>query len=190
MIVSLPTRPVSGGRLSTVAYTDFETPLGPMRIAASPAAQGLAGAWFIHDQKYVPPLTSLWVSAPDSALLGEARSEIEAWFEGRQQHFATALAPQGTPFQQAVWRGLLEIGYGETETYSGLTARLGQPATAVRAVAGAIGRNPVSVLIPCHRVLGRDGSLTGYAGGLARKRALLDLEQSGCVVGRPFVLTG
>lgn len=180
----------SGGRLSTVIYTDFDTPLGALRIAASSTGEGLSGAWFVHGQKYLPPLTSWWVAGPDTPLLAAARAEIEAWFAGRRQDFSTPLAPQGTPFQMAVWKGLLEIAYGETETYSGLTARVGQPATAVRAVAGAIGRNPLSVLIPCHRVVGRDGSLTGFAGGLARKRALLDLEQSGCMRNRPFTLIG
>lgn len=176
-------------------YLDFATPLGDIRIAVvrpggDHAAVGLAGAWFIHEQKYVPPLTRHWLPAPDHSLLNEARDELLDWFDGRRSVLQVPLAPVGTPFQQIVWRGLLDIGFAETVSYSAFTAAIGQPAAAVRAVAGAISRNPLSVWIPCHRVLGRNGSLTGYAGGLARKKFLLELEQTGRASRLPFTLIG
>lgn len=101
--------------------------------------------------------------------------ELDQYFAGRLQTFATPLAPLGTPFQQAVWRELQTIPYGETRSYKEQAARIGKP-QAMRAVAAANGQNRISILIPCHRVIGSDGSLTGYGGGLARKQALLDLE--------------
>ena len=188
-------------------YLDMPTPLGPLRIAvrapaadsASPPAKGepkvstrsaagLAGAWFVDDQKYLPQLTTAWKAAPDHPFLQDAQEDIQAWFNGGREVFRTALSPIGTPFQEAVWQGLLSIPYGETESYAALTHRIGCPPTAVRAVAGAVGRNPISVLIPCHRVIGSDGALTGYAGGLPRKQFLLRLEQSGRQTAMPFSL--
>ncbi|WP_416757580.1 methylated-DNA--[protein]-cysteine S-methyltransferase [Roseateles sp. So40a] len=152
------------------AWTETDTPLGRLLIARN--AEGLSGLWF-EDQKYHPgPL-----AAPrddDDALLRGVVDAMKAYFAGQ----ATALppmSPSGTAFQQAVWRALLDIPAGRTVTYGELATRLGRP-EAVRAVAAAVGRNPVSVLIPCHRVLGADGSLTGYAGGLHRKEALLTIE--------------
>ena len=185
------------------------TPLGALRIAVRahghPAdcvglaeqglavvgdhpANGLAGAWFVNDQKYLPELTPEWEAASDHAFLNEAQEDIQAWFNGEREAFRTALSPSGTPFQEAVWQGLLGIAYGETESYAALTHRIGYPPTAVRAVAGAVGRNPISVLIPCHRVIGSDGALTGYAGGLPRKQFLLRLEQSSRQAAMPFSL--
>jgi methylated-DNA-[protein]-cysteine S-methyltransferase len=103
------------------------------------------------------------------------RAELAEYFAGARQRFDLLLAPGGTPFQRRVWRALAAIPFGATVSYLALAQSLGAPRS-VRAVAAAVGRNPISVLIPCHRVIGSDGSLTGYAGGLDRKRKLLALE--------------
>lgn len=108
-------------------------------------------------------------------VLERAAEQLIAYFEGRLQRFDVPLAPQGTAFQQEVWTALAGIPWGTTTTYGALAAGLGKP-DAVRAVGAANGRNPIAILIPCHRVIGTDGELTGYAGGLERKRALLRLE--------------
>jgi methylated-DNA-[protein]-cysteine S-methyltransferase len=152
------------------AWTETDTPLGRLLIARN--AEGLSGLWF-EDQKYHPG--ALAASRDDNdALLRDTVSTMKAYFAGRPT-ILPPMSPSGTAFQEAVWQALLGIPSGETVTYGELAARLGRP-EAVRAVAAAVGRNPVSVLIPCHRVLGADGSLTGYAGGLHRKEALLTIE--------------
>jgi methylated-DNA-[protein]-cysteine S-methyltransferase len=110
---------------------------------------------------------------PDSA--ARAVEQLRAYFEGRRSDFDLRLAPVGTPFQQRVWEELRAIPAGSTDTYGAIAARLGQ-GSASRAVGAAVGRNPISVIVPCHRVVGSDGTLTGYAGGLDRKRWLLDHE--------------
>lgn len=120
----------------------------------------------------------------DSPLLGEALRQLHEYFVGRRRVFDLPLAPAGTPFQRSVWAGLATIGYGETLSYASLAARVGRPGAA-RAVGAASGRNPISVILPCHRVIGADGSLTGYAGGLPRKRVLLDLEARHLIDSRP-----
>jgi len=113
----------------------------------------------------------------DSLRLDEVRTSLEEYFDGRRRSFDLPLAPRGTDFQQRVWTELQRIPYGTTSTYGALAANLGQP-TASRAVGLANGKNPISIVIPCHRVIGSDGSLTGYAGGLHKKEALLKLEGS------------
>ena len=160
---------------STVqARTD--TPLGTVRLAASPA--GLCGLWF-DGQRHLPaqldgPLA--WPEAPEHALLRKAAEQLRQYLRGERQHFDLPLdLGGGTPFQQAVWQALLRIPTGRTTSYGALGRHIGKPA-AVRAVGAAVGRNPLSVVVPCHRVLGQDGSLTGYAGGLDRKATLLRLE--------------
>lgn len=112
---------------------------------------------------------------PANALCREAARQVGAYLAGELSRFDLPLAPQGTPFQQSVWSALLKLPYGATTHYGALAAALGRP-TAARAIGAAVGKNPIWLIIPCHRVIGRDGSLTGYAGGLPRKRALLDLE--------------
>lgn len=152
------------------AWTETDTPLGRLLIARN--ADGLSGLWF-EDQKYHPGA----LAAPrddEDPLLRDTVAAMRAYFAGRAATLPP-MSPSGTAFQQAVWQALLAIPAGETVTYGALAARLGRP-EAVRAVAAAVGRNPVSVLIPCHRVIGADGSLTGYAGGLHRKEALLTIE--------------
>jgi methylated-DNA-[protein]-cysteine S-methyltransferase len=109
------------------------------------------------------------------APFARVRAQLAEYFEGRRRRFELPLAPAGSPFELAVWRALLEIPYGETRSYGELAARIGRP-DAARAVGTANARNPIAVIIPCHRVIGADGSLTGFGGGLERKRLLLDLE--------------
>lgn len=113
---------------------------------------------------------------PDDPVLRQAADELAEYFAGTRHDFAVPVGPPGTPFQQAVWAELRRVPYGTTTTYAAIAARLGRPA-AVRAVGAANGRNPVAVLVPCHRVVGSDGNLRGYAGGLERKLALLGLER-------------
>ena len=163
----------------------IDTPLGRVLLAATPA--GLAGFWF-EGQRHSPD-SSRWAEAPaDDALLQAAGAQVQEYFAGNRSHFDLPLdLSHGTPFQQAVWRALLQIARGQTTRYGALAALIGQP-RAVRAVGAAVGRNPLSVVVPCHRVLGADGSLTGYAGGLDRKVRLLALEGVAVVsvaLGRP-----
>lgn len=160
--------------MSAVTAT-IDTALGPVRLAAT--AQGLTGLWF-RGQQHEPPTdaAAFSMAADQDPLMRSAADWITAYLAGKRDMAPPALAPRGTPFQRAVWNALLAIPFGCTTSYAALARSLGAP-RATRAVAAAVGRNPVSVLIPCHRVVGSDGSLTGYAGGLGRKRALLDLEQ-------------
>jgi len=115
------------------------------------------------------------VSSTISSILKESVSQLNEYFEGKRTHFTFKLNPQGTEFQQKVWKGLLEIPFGKTMTYMELSKKLGD-VKAIRAVASANGKNPLWIVVPCHRVIGTDGSLTGYAGGLWRKKWLLEHE--------------
>ncbi|AWP77003.1 methylated-DNA--[protein]-cysteine S-methyltransferase [Bordetella bronchiseptica] len=154
-----------------ILYCDTDTPLGPMRLAAR--GQALCGAWFV-DQRDCPTAAG-WT--PDAAhpALRQAAAELEQWFAGRRRAFEVDMQPEGTPFQRQVWQALLELPFGATISYGELARRVGRP-KAARAVAGAVGRNPISILIPCHRIIGHDTSLTGFGGGLPRKQALLAHE--------------
>jgi methylated-DNA-[protein]-cysteine S-methyltransferase len=154
-----------------VAQCRIDTPLGAMTLATTPA--GLAGAWFDGQAHHPGPLAA--PMDPAHPVLQAAAAQLGAYFGGRLQGFALPLDATGTPFQLAVWRALLAIPAGATTDYGALAAALGRP-RAARAVGAAVGRNPLSIVVPCHRVVGRDGGLTGYAGGLDRKRALLALE--------------
>jgi len=150
-----------------------DSPLGPILLAAS--GRGLAGAWFTEGQRDTPDSAG-WATAPDHPALRRAAAQLADYFSGRRQHFDLPLdLTQGTVFQQAVWQALLAIPFGQTTSYGELARRIGRP-KAVRALGAAVGRNPVSIIVPCHRVIGADGSLTGYAGGLDRKTALLRIE--------------
>lgn len=151
----------------SIRYAEFESPLGPMLAAADP--QGLIGLWF-HDQRYHPEMKG-WVKGD----LPEVRKQVDEYFAGKRTRFDLPLNPRGTEFQRQVWSSLQRIGFGHTSTYGRLAHELGRP-TGSRAVGAAVGRNPLGIIVPCHRVLGSDGSLTGYAGGLNRKVALLELE--------------
>jgi len=119
---------------------------------------------------------SEWTEDNRNTLLRETGRELEAYFAGKRERFDLPLAPQGTAFQKRVWKKLVSITYGKTVSYSELARRIGRP-DAFRAVGAANGQNPISVIIPCHRVLGKNGDLTGYGGGLDRKRRLLELER-------------
>lgn len=154
------------------AQARIPTPLGAMTAAAS--ATGLAGLWF-DDQAHHPGPLAVPVDPLHPHLQAAARA-VQAYFAGAGQPLqGLPLDLHGTAFQHAVWRALIALPRGATSTYGQIASAAGSPA-AVRAAGAAIGRNPVSVLVPCHRVLGRDGSLTGYAGGLHRKTALLQAE--------------
>jgi methylated-DNA-[protein]-cysteine S-methyltransferase len=156
---------------SFAAQCRVDTPLGPMTLAATD--HGLAGAWFDAQAHHPGALDAPLL--PTQRWLQQAAQELGEYFAGQRPRFDVLLDPKGTPFQQSVWQALLRIGCGGRGTYGGIAHQLGRP-EAARAVGAAVGRNPVSIIVPCHRVLGRDGSLTGYAGGLARKQALLSLE--------------
>ena len=154
-----------------VAQCRIETPLGPLTLAAT--TRGLAGAWF-DGQQHHPGAIDAPVD-PQHPHLALAAREFAAYFSGQCVHFTVPLDAAGTPFQRSVWQALLGIAPGDCDTYGAIARRVGRPRGA-RAVGAAVGRNPISVIVPCHRVVGGDGSLTGYAGGLARKRALLAHE--------------
>jgi methylated-DNA-[protein]-cysteine S-methyltransferase len=157
---------------ATPVRTNYRSPLGTMTVAAT--EQGLAGLWF-EGQRHEPD-HSAWPEQADHPVLRQAMRQLDDYFAGRPAVFDLPLdLARGTSFQQAVWQALLAIPRGATTSYGGLCRELGQP-SAMRAVGAAVGRNPISIVVPCHRVLGADGSLTGYAGGLERKRALLRLE--------------
>jgi methylated-DNA-[protein]-cysteine S-methyltransferase len=144
---------------------------GSILLAATD--QGLCGIWF-DGQKHLPD-TRTWCKGRNS-LMDEAAEQLNAYFLGQRSRFDISLDLRaGTVFQQSVWQALLKIEFGQYESYGAIAQRIGNSA-AVRAVGAAVGRNPISVIVPCHRVLGADGALTGYAGGLARKTALLELE--------------
>ena len=155
------------------AQTTIATPLGALLLART--ERGLAGAWFEGQKHHPGPFTA--ARRPDDALLRRAADQVLAYFAGESDRFDLTLDLHGTPFQRAVWQALLAIPAGATRSYGEIAKALDAP-SAVRAVGGAVGRNPVSVIVPCHRVVGSDGSLTGYAGGVDRKRALLAIERA------------
>lgn len=154
-----------------IAQTTLPTPLGDALIACS--ALGLCGLWFDGQKDHPGALSA--PDNPQSPVLQATADQLAAYFAGEQRGFTLPLDLHGTPFQQRVWQLLLGIGCGELRRYGELAQALGAP-QAARAVGAAVGRNPVSVIVPCHRVLGQGGALTGYAGGLDRKVALLTLE--------------
>lgn len=159
-------------RLNVHACTHFDSPLGRMLLAATD--RGLAGVWF-EGQRHGPDTTG-WREDAGHPVLVEAIAQLRAYFAGERTTFDLPLDLQaGTPFQQSVWNALLAIPNGGTTSYAALARGLGRE-KAARAIGAAVGRNPLSVVVPCHRVLGTGGGLTGYAGGLERKTALLRLE--------------
>jgi methylated-DNA-[protein]-cysteine S-methyltransferase len=153
-------------------YDLYESPQGRMLLVANDV--GLSGAYF-DGQKYFPRVEPEWRRDARHAPLRQAKQELSEYFGGERERFETALAPEGTPFQQDVWKAISTVGFGKTITYSELALHAGFPGSA-RAAGAATGRNPISIIVPCHRIVGSNGSLTGYAGGLDRKRALLALE--------------
>ena len=153
-------------------YDLYESPQGRMLLVAD--EEGLSGLYF-DGQKYLPQVEPDWRRDARHAPLRQAKQELSEYFGGERKRFETALAPKGTPFQQDVWKAISAVGFGKTITYSELALHAGFPGSA-RAAGAATGRNPISIIVPCHRIIGSNGSLTGYAGGLDRKRALLALE--------------
>jgi methylated-DNA-[protein]-cysteine S-methyltransferase len=144
-------------------------------LAASDTA--LRGIWFV-DQAGIPPWATRAPQVHGHPILDETLAQLQGYFSGERRNFDLPLDLScGTEFQQAVWRQLQHIPYGESCSYSDVAQAVGRP-RAVRAVGGAVGRNPLGIVLPCHRVLGQQGQLTGYTGGLARKAALLWLETS------------
>ena len=167
--------------MTILAKHTVPSPLGPILLAAGP--DGLRGAWF-NEQAHGPAvsLVAQWRSQPAHPVLLAAANQLNDYFLGERQSFDLPLdLTAGTPFQIAAWTTLLQIAWGNTISYGELAQRMGNPA-AVRAAGTAIGRNPLSIFVPCHRVIGTNGSLTGYAGGLHRKQALLRLEQHGVLL--------
>ncbi|MGF1425366.1 methylated-DNA--[protein]-cysteine S-methyltransferase [Kitasatospora sp. LaBMicrA B282] len=148
------------------------SPCGPLTLVA---ADGVLAGLYMTDQRHRPPQESFGPPDPAEPAFRAAADQLAAYFAGELRTFDLELALHGTPFQQRVWQQLRTIPYGETRSYGELAAALGLP-NAARAVGLANGRNPIGVIVPCHRVVGADGSLTGYGGGLPRKRRLLALE--------------
>jgi len=155
-----------------IRFARIATPQGTLVAIARGAA--LTGLYF-ENQKYFPPMDPAWREDPGAAPLAECARQVHEYFEGSRTAFDLPLAPEGTDFQRRVWEEIARIPFGKTITYSQLASRAGAPGSA-RAAGAATGRNPISIVVPCHRVVGTDGSLTGYAGGLHRKTALLEME--------------
>jgi methylated-DNA-[protein]-cysteine S-methyltransferase len=156
-------------------WSTMASPLGEIRISAS--GVGLTAIWF-PDQRHLPDPTALrqWSFTDDHPLINAAKRQLGAYFSGERSAFDLPLdLSTGTQFQQAVWEHLLSIPAGASQSYRHVAEQIRRP-RAVRAVGGAVGHNPISIVVPCHRVVGANGSLTGYSGGLDRKVELLRLE--------------
>ena len=160
--------------MKTIYYDFLSTSLGTMLLASH--GDALSGAWF-EGQRYEPSRGSAWERLQNLPILMRAGAELTEYFAGKRTEFTVPLSPVGTAFQREVWTAIAAIRYGETAAYRDLASRIGRPAS-IRAAGAATGRNPLSIIVPCHRVIGADGALTGYAGGLERTRALLALERT------------
>ena len=156
----------------TTWITTFESPVGLLLLMSD--GTSLTGLHTDND-KHRPATQPDWIRDEAVAPFAEVKAQLRAYFDGGLTEFDLPLAPQGTAFQMKVWRELCNIPFGETISYAELARRIGRP-TASRAVGHSNARNPISIIVPCHRVIGADKSLTGYAGGLDRKRALLEHE--------------
>ena len=156
-------------------YFDFyDGPMGRMLVVANDEA--LSGLYFV-DQKYYREVARDWLRGGNHKTVLETARQLTEYFAGARRQFEIPLAAEGTPFQNEVWRAISSVEYGDSITYLELARRAGHP-EAVRAAGTATGRNPMTIIVPCHRIVGSNGSLTGYAGGLVRKRALRQLEGS------------
>ena len=166
----------------TIFTTITDTPLGKIQAAAE--NKTLTGLWFMG-QKYFPSGSEAWINEPDYPVFTALGKWLKGYFAGKNPEMHIPLSPTGSgfckssDFRKSVWKILLEIPYGKTVTYGDISAKLLNSGinSSAQAVGGAVGHNPISILIPCHRVLGSDGSLTGYAGGTEKKRFLLELEK-------------
>ncbi len=152
-------------------FDEVPSPVGPLRLVAD--EHGLRQIWF-ENERHPKRAAPQWVRAPQAVQF--AREQLEEYFAGLRQVFELPLHPVGTPFQLSVWQALAEIPYGSTQSYGEVARRIGEP-QAVRAVGAANGRNPLPIVLPCHRVIGADGSLTGFGGGLPVKQYLLAMER-------------
>ncbi len=157
-----------------IPWTEVDSPLGPLLLTADPATGALTSV-SVPGQKGGRTVLADWRHDPGP--FRAAREQLAAYFAGELKEFRLAMSAVGTPFREKVWAALDDVPYGETVSYGEIAARIGAPRAAVRAVGGAIGANPLLIVRPCHRVIGADGSLTGYAGGMERKQTLLELEQ-------------
>ena len=158
---------------TAIYFTEFASSIGTIQLRGT--ATALTGVFMEkHRHETARPVGAVRDAGP----LRAAQRELEEYFAGERREFSLALEPAGTPFQMRVWQALRAIPYGETISYGELARRIGNP-RAVRAVGLANGRNPISIIVPCHRVIGANGTLTGYGGGLERKRFLLALESGG-----------
>lgn len=153
------------------AHTTVDSPIGALTLVAT---DGVLSGIHMVEQRHRPATESF--GSADATLFDDAAQQLKEYFAGTRTSFDLPLHLAGTPFQQTVWQALCDIPYGETVSYGALAARIGRP-TAARAVGMANGRNPISIVVPCHRVIGSTGGLTGYGGGVPRKRFLLDLER-------------
>jgi methylated-DNA-[protein]-cysteine S-methyltransferase len=156
-----------------VYYTETGSPVGTLRLASD--GEALVGLYMVEDEDGQEVVGEGWVRDDGVEPFDETKGQLEEYFEGRRRAFDLPLVLRGTEFQKRVWEELLRIPYGVTISYGDLARRVGNP-KASRAVGLANGRNPISIIVPCHRVIGANGNLTGYGGGLWRKDALLTLE--------------
>ena len=165
--------------MMTVSICSYDSPLGGICLAAD--ALGLTGLWFDGEKYFGSNLPANPVRQ-ETEILTESKRWLDVYFSGREPDFLPPLHPIGSPFRRAVWDLLLQIPYGQTTTYGALARQLaaqqGRAAMSAQAVGGAVGHNEISILIPCHRVVGTNGSLTGYAGGIEKKGKLLELEHT------------
>ena len=156
----------------------LHSPLGEVRLRSD--GESLTGLWFVGQVNDAREISNLEIKN-DLPIFGQVESWLESYFSGKQTSITIPLQPKGTSFQQRVWQILQEIPYGETMTYGEIAQRIakekGVETFSAQAVGQAVGKNPISILIPCHRVLGENGALTGYAGGVHRKEQLLQLER-------------
>lgn len=157
----------------TITCRTIESPVGPLTIAGD-AGSGVVKHLRMGEQTHPPAGMEEWVEDPTA--FDDVVEQLEAYFDGTLTDFDVRFELDGSPFQREVWQALLSIPYGETRSYGELAAQIGRPGAA-RAVGLANGHNPVGIIVPCHRVIGANGSLVGYGGGLDRKKALLDLER-------------
>lgn len=156
-----------------ITYATFDSPIGTLYATAEEGA--LTGLYF-EGGRHAPPIDPAWrMGTASAAPFAECARQLRDYLAGRRRTFDLPLAPRGTEFQRRVWREIARIPYGETLSYATLAARAGAPGAA-RAAGAATGRNPLSIVVPCHRVVGGGGALTGYAGGLERKTRLLEIE--------------
>lgn len=155
-----------------MCWTSLASPIGPLTAASD--GEAITGLWLEGQKYFAAGLEPDAREEPELPIFQETANWLECYFSGRNPLHLPPLAPGGSDFRKAVWKRLLEIPFGKTSTYGELAKELG---SSPRAVGGAVGHNPISILIPCHRVLGSGGNLTGYAGGVSRKKFLLELER-------------